>query len=94
MKYGRTVKGGRWHALTEDGRTFCAAYPSTDRVVSSMTITEVSDGPDVPRDNICLNCHEAFGRKGRRLRRAHEEQTKAATKKRRDVYVPRNRFKE
>lgn len=96
MKYGKTAHGGRWHALTKENVPFCVAYPSTDRVIDASTfrIVTVSDGPEVPRDNICLNCHEAFGRRGRRAIRSDERKKKAETKKRRDVYVPRNKFSE
>lgn len=97
MKYGKTAHGERWHALRPDGVPACVAYQERGQqfiVNESMKIAIVSDGLEVPRDNICLNCHEALGRKGRKLRQAIESREKTARKTRRDVYEPKHRFED
>jgi hypothetical protein len=58
--------------------------------VGRMVIVEVSDGPEVTREDICGNCHHALGAKGRKAINAKSREER----QRKDIYRPRHRFEE
>lgn len=81
MMYGRTAKGLRWHMLDGDA-PLCGVR---------CVLVKRQDGGMLDREGVCKNCDEALRDRGKDAARAA---VAARPPPSRDVYEPKNRFRE